>query len=39
MVSGRQKLVLSEFSAIGLVVALVLFFALRYFHAALFGGV
>jgi uncharacterized membrane protein len=38
IVSGRQKLVLSEFSSIGLVVSLLLFFVVRYFHSALFGG-
>jgi uncharacterized membrane protein len=38
ILSGRQKLVLSEFSLIGLVISLVLFFALRYFHGVLFGG-
>ena len=38
IISGRQKLVLSEFSLIGLVVSLVLFFVLSYFHGALLGG-
>jgi len=38
IISGRQKLVLSEFSLLGLVISLVLFFVLRYFHAALIGG-
>lgn len=38
IISGRQKLVWSEFSLIGLVIALVLFFVLRYFHSSLLGG-
>jgi len=38
IVSGRQKLVPSELSLIGLVISLGLFFGLRYFHGALFGG-
>ena len=35
---AEAKLILNEFSLIGLVISIVLFFVLQYFHATLLGG-
>ena len=38
IVSGRQRLAPSEYSLIGFIVSILLFFAVRYFHGFLFGA-